>query len=120
MDTLTILIEARKLIESPKHWCQGKLHYGGAHCSIGAIDRVTHGAYFGSPAIVALVTAIGFPLISVWNDHPRRKHSEVLAAFDKAIAAERAKFEAQFLDPQQTQSDCTEPSSTRAAAELVP
>lgn len=121
MDTLTVLIEARKLIEKPKNWCHKGGRKGVAVCSILAINeaagqsgRAHHGA------VKALVQVISHPIIAVWNDHPRRKHSEVLAAFDKAIATERAKFEAQFLDPQQTQSDCTEPNFTRAAAELVP
>lgn len=116
-NTLTVLINARKLIEKPENWGQ----WFRSRCAGEAI--VDAGGEWTGKHGFALAAAIGLSIphhIPTWNDAPGRKHSEVLAAFDKAIANERAKFEAQFLDPQQTQSDCTEPSSTRAAAELVP
>lgn len=44
-------------------------------------------------ALDALRDAIGgTDTVIAWNDAPERTHAEVLAAFDKAIAAERAKL----------------------------
>lgn len=56
-------------------------------CSLGALERVD-GSY-QKEATNLLWEAIEGPIVT-FNDAPKRKHAEVLAAFDKAIAlAER-------------------------------
>ncbi len=96
-----ILIAARAKIEAPERWTQGEYarnKRGGCvdenspsaacWCIVGAIGSVSmeqqHAAW--GP----LIAAIGGPAnlhIPNWNDAPERTHAEVLAAFDRAIAA---------------------------------
>ena len=42
-------------------------------------------------ALATLKRIIGSHEIVPWNDAPERTHAEVMAAFDRAIAAEQAK-----------------------------
>lgn len=115
MDTLTVLIKAKKLVEI--NWVDHIPRNADEHCMLTAMIEAGDSAF---KACRAFIPIIGTSAPGSFNDTPGRTLAEVLDVFDKAIANERAKFEAQFLDPQQTLSDCTEPSSTRAAAELVP
>ena len=97
-----VLRAARKLIERPEQWWKDS---GGdpipkdKHCAMLAIQRsmpktttarmrilfdesrdyVRRGAGLDSEVMV-----------SIWNDHSRRTHPEVLAAFDRAIALAEA------------------------------
>lgn len=97
--TLQTLEDARKLIEKPDAW-RKSCPRDGAFCAQTAISRA-----FDQPdahprkEFEALGRAIGFQHeISVgdiwhWNDRLSRTHAEVLAAFDRAIEAERNKAE---------------------------
>jgi hypothetical protein len=86
------LIRARMLIEA-KGWCQGKLQdpTTGAFCIAGAIMCAS--ARFASLQTQMDTTdlfsriAIGGAGIPRWNDAPGRTVTEVLEAFDRAIAA---------------------------------
>lgn len=94
------LIAARALIK--QGWCKGRYSkttaagqtqycvLGALHAATGNLDRL----YKPTPARVR--TAINWLVdhlgkqpgvgIDDWNDEPRRKKAEVLAAFDRAIA----------------------------------
>lgn len=90
MNTVDVLIAARKLIEKPENWCRETYETdSGAYCAVGAISRaaVPDGDY--GHALNVLEDVVGHGNIEVWND--AHTHAEVLAAFDAAIAAERAK-----------------------------
>jgi len=100
--TLEILVKARELIAEPERWtqgafardehgfsryvCPGEFDYT-CYCASGALRAA--GGYTTHPAYNAIHT--GGPAVCVWNDAPGRTHAEVLAAFDAAIATERAK-----------------------------
>lgn len=103
MTTIEILKGARALIE--KGWCQGRYatDTNGApasersdnavcFCISGALFRLGAGA--GAPASYAVRAAIDYAYLVAWNDKRGRTKEQVLAAFDKAIAAESAKVEA--------------------------
>src|SRR5262245_59984374 len=96
--TLDILIAARSKLARPEQWWNGRAGpTTGFHtvCLMGAVSLTCHdkGDAFYEPALLALRSVIGpIPgLLSEWNDAPGRRHSEILAAFDAAIAAERRK-----------------------------
>lgn len=95
--TLQVLIDARKLIEQPENWYGGgQIDWGLKHCSLSAIGKAEEslGLYPGdSRAANALRVAAEIKFVSSWNDAPNRTHADILAAFDKAIAAERARLD---------------------------
>lgn len=97
MTTKEILIAARALIEKPEHWMQGAYaaKHGGVHvdpwavdacawCAWGAVSKFTPLRYF-TPAYDALKAVVG--CLPDFNDDNGTTHAEVLAAFDRAIAA---------------------------------
>lgn len=103
--TRDILIAARALIEKPERWIKGKFFdtrwvkgkpAQDCYCAVGAISQA--GFYLArtalnEDAISAVSVGAGLPAktywkpLSNWNDAPERTHAEVLAAFDRAIAA---------------------------------
>ncbi len=104
MTTKEILIAARAKIEAPERWTQGEFarskidrrvkatsDRAECWCIMGAVDAVVK----NDPdrfrdANLAVGHAIGIRElreIADWNDDPARTHAEVLAAFDRAIAA---------------------------------
>lgn len=100
MDAHEVLVRARNLIDDPKDWCgdAGSSVTRGPRCAVHAIIH----AYVGPGAVsrpsVLDESLRGFgdvigndgaavPPIVRWNDDTRRTHAEVIAAFDKAIAA---------------------------------
>lgn len=107
MKTVTILKRARKLLSNPKRWCQwryGQTKEGWlvdpeakaaySFCAVGAIRRVAKDAADddATEAAKALLDRCvpGYSIID-YNDAKKRKHEQVLAVFDKAIArAEKA------------------------------
>lgn len=101
-----ILIAARAKIEAPERWTQGKFAQtpmadevppdsplASCWCVLGAIAAITHDDPHDIRDEVywPIHKAIGLPAdslaIPAWNDAPTRTHAEVLAAFDRAIAA---------------------------------
>ena len=95
-DTLQVLIEARKLIEKPENWTQGELardeggtschpERGVRWCAEGAIQKATGDYYYYD--IMKAITG-DFALYKFNDTHT---HAEVLAAFTRAIEAERAR-----------------------------
>lgn len=95
MTTVEILEKARGLIDTPEKWCN-HLPYEGerAICASFAIDRaaaacgVDRGQAWRALCLAATGTRCG---LGSWNDSPERTHSDVMQAFDRAIAAEKAK-----------------------------
>lgn len=97
--TRDMLIEARALVE--KGWCQGyqaKDETGAcvSHESAKARSFCAYGACWraegtvSGPASMALRRAFGSLGVGTWNDAPDRTQADVLALFDRAIAAEPA------------------------------
>lgn len=94
MTTLQVLRAARELLVTAG-WCQLGYTRDGCFCSEGAINRVTSGfAHVGNlagrDAKSALESVVGRPpgMLIPWNDRRDRTQADVLAAFDRAIAAE--------------------------------
>lgn len=96
-----VLREARKLIERPEGWVKGRdaLDRDGnsvyaysrdacAFCAVGAIMRSCDARW--GRVVSAVKSANGIDALWSWNDAPERTHAEVLAAFDRAIAAEES------------------------------
>lgn len=83
------LIAARKIIETPEKWWRGQRKpKPGQRCIYGAIHAVED--CVARPAVYRrLQKVVGVERLNEWNDAPGRKHAEVLAAFDKAIALRR-------------------------------
>jgi hypothetical protein len=98
-----ILIAARAKIEAPERWTHGAYARDAAGrkveptcpdavrwCVRGAIDASTEQHSNKRPSSVLFSQAVagyGALYIPIWNDAPNRTHAEVLAAFDRAIAA---------------------------------
>jgi len=100
--TIAILTNARAFIA--KGWCQGKSALDGdgnpidathpqavRFCIFGAFDAT--GIILEDPVIELFKEASGLPPdrpLTGWNDEPGRTQSEVLEAFDRAIAKANA------------------------------
>lgn len=89
MSTRGNLIAARKLIENESDWCQGGFtNDAGARCALQAIYDAK-GVHWcdgvRAPEYKALKEAMGGQFPGDFND--AHTHAEVLAAFDRAIAA---------------------------------
>ena len=91
------LIAARKLIEREDKWGKGEYEYQGFMCAIGAIAAVQ----CGSPGSAersedgkALASALPDDMekhtfyVTIYNDAPETTHADILALFDRAIAAQ--------------------------------
>jgi hypothetical protein len=87
-----LLRDAKTLIENPQNWAQWRYQtFGGRHCAVGALRAVAKG--LNDPRIEwsahALLNTVarsrGFSSAEEMND--RSSHSDVLDAFDSAIAA---------------------------------
>lgn len=103
LTVLEVLENARALIADPERWTRSALARdsagGEVHerhpnacqwCALGALAKCSECAPLFSPAIHALHVAIpGRPSIADLND--RDGHAAVLAMYDRAIAAEKAK-----------------------------
>lgn len=105
-NTKEILVRARKLISTPEKWTQGTYARDKANnstpyssrqavcfCTSGAIHRAhielgedLSDAPFAVLSLYSPITKRNG--IAYWNDMTDRRHSEVLALFDRAIAGE--------------------------------
>ena len=99
MSAKDILVAAKALISKPENWTQevcARDAFGmpvasndGAAicwCSIGAINRVEHSGKDYNHALTTLESLVPHGSIPSFNDFPDRKHEEILALFDRAIA----------------------------------
>lgn len=94
------LVEARKLIEEEKNWVKGAYKREGIFprsplfCAVGTLREID-GEYEGL-ARKALGQALqgngptgnGWYSVPRFNDHPNTTHADILALFDRAIAAQ--------------------------------
>ncbi len=98
MTTVQILTKARALVAARGGWTRGTLfNYGHSYCSIGAVQMAASGSPYHTTArtmkalnVLARANKIEVP-IADWNDKASRKKREIVAAFDKAIKAEKQK-----------------------------
>lgn len=107
MNTLEVLIAARKLIEKPENWTRAFLardNYGDpvyvhsdkavCFCAMGALHKAvgeTQGEFLDvvDDAAATLASAARIDTVAGFND--THTHDEVLVLFDKAIEMEKAK-----------------------------
>lgn len=96
MNTLEILTAARAKITDPQNWGQGlrrkRINFESC-CAAEAIEGVAPHSIERKCAYLALANAAGLDLLGQiwrWNDTLDRTHAEVIAAFDRAIAAVQA------------------------------
>lgn len=99
------LIAAKALIDTPEKWGRGDYeNEAGCLCAYGAIMKAKYGfvlEYDDGPfsedhaLMHALppLSGVKFDLadVSAFNDHPDTTHADIMALFDRAIAAEEAK-----------------------------
>lgn len=110
METYQKLEQALALIADEKNWCQGSLHDNGRYCAIGAYHMADHGHWFGrlsrsgQKVRLALVDALptGDFELRVFNNS--RSHAEVIALFQRAISAEKAKAGTYVELPKETEA----------------
>lgn len=96
MNAREVLIRARALIAEPGTWTQGvdrrmivRVNAPGdglARCANGAISDATDDLDAQRAARLRLIAEIA-TFIPYWNDEPGRTQRQVLAMFDRAIAA---------------------------------
>ncbi len=89
-ETVRVLRAARERIE--RGWCQGTgLDERGNVCALAALGGQFRDGQtmFADRAMRLLRDAIGGRCVPEWNDAPGRTKSDVLAAYDRAIAAAR-------------------------------
>ena len=98
MTTLEVLKAARAKIEKPENWCRGKLkEYAGdtgpacKWCASGAVYDICPAGRAYWDSLDALANLVVDRSVSRFNDNPHTTHSDILALFDKAIAAEESK-----------------------------
>lgn len=101
--TAAVLRRAKALIDTPDKWTQGtgartasgqsveRRNGGVCFCALVAIQHVAYD-HLNTSAVeseYAFARAIDRTPsgIAIWNDAPERTHPEVMAAFDRAIAA---------------------------------
>lgn len=90
------LVAAKALIDTPEKWGKGNYDKDGCMCAMGALMAVTAAsswAVIGTPIHVALTQALpdGQFAVVPFNDEDETTHADVMALFDRAIAAEPSK-----------------------------
>lgn len=90
------LVAAKALIDTPRKWRKGDYDRGGRCCAVGAVVRVVGGeisdAEYSSAALAleaALLPEQG-KKVFLFNDNPTTTHADIMALFDRAIAAAEA------------------------------
>ncbi|HEY3620727.1 MAG TPA: hypothetical protein VGK96_28320 [Candidatus Sulfotelmatobacter sp.] len=90
MNAIEWLQKARKRIENPENWAQGRYRCGNSFCAVGAlyIEEDNMGNQCAFNKVYELLQDVclsmgGTRSISYFNDH--HSHAEVIAAFDEAI-----------------------------------
>jgi len=93
------LVAAKALIDTPEKWRKGPNFYvGKCHCAMTAAgEAIRDGGNWQDRAVairLAMVDALPEPFRSLnhfhvidFNDHPATTHADVMALFDRAIAA---------------------------------
>ncbi len=96
-DVKETLIVARQLLAEPRNWKQRAFGKDNCFCIVGAVAKALGKPpldIYDHPVVIALHKASGLTgeedhdvQLFSWNDDPDRKHPEILALLDKAIAA---------------------------------
>ena len=88
-----ILRAAKRLIDAPEKWCKGTTDgQNGSTCMYGALGDAINTAGvadLGNPLMRYLDAACG-QAAPLWNDLPTTTHTDILGAFDRAIALAEA------------------------------
>lgn len=91
------LIAARALIDTPEKWAQGEDLAQGGLCAALACSAVSHGPTNDFDAMRSALIGVmpgsshsGPMKLVNFNDHPDTTHADVMALFDRAIAAAEA------------------------------
>jgi len=87
------LIAARALIDTPERWIKGESRIGDCFCALGAIGVVSGpgaepGLWNGCHEALAHAVPNGDLYVARFNDDPDTTHADILALFDRAIAAQ--------------------------------
>ena len=94
------LIAAKALIDTPEKWLKYDLRNEDrtCFCAIGAIEMAAeygpnNGDLFNSPEVIALASSLPRPSdtwtdVSFFNDRKSTKHPDIMALYDRAIAAQ--------------------------------
>lgn len=86
------LIAAKALIDTPEKWIKGELHTkrGAQHCYCiyGALAQVVRTEEDDAGVVRALRAVAPHRYLSVFNDDPATTHADIMALFDRAIAAQ--------------------------------
>lgn len=88
------LIAARALIDTPEKWGKGSFRaVDGCLCAVGALGVATTGNAhdWSASAYNALYDALpetAYAGVPSYNDNPNTTHAEIMALFDRAIAAQ--------------------------------
>jgi hypothetical protein len=103
MTTLEVLKAARELIATPDKWSQGAMARNAdgrpvwaaandavCFCAEGAIQRAGAGMFNRAFNVVVDLVETGDPLHR-FNDASTTSHEDILALFDRAIAAEESR-----------------------------
>jgi hypothetical protein len=98
--TIGVLARARELIADEQRWCRRSFARGWAgipvsakstiaqrFCALGAIMRAAHELRVPAEDARSALEWQTIRPIQDWNDDPARRHAEVIAKFDAAIAA---------------------------------
>lgn len=103
MNTIEVLRAARELISDSARWTKGtsardingqkcEISRGVSWCALGAADKFSAGRGAAGAALhAALASMPGNELRMVTSYNDSHTHAEVLALFDRAIAAEEAR-----------------------------
>jgi hypothetical protein len=86
------LIAARALIDMPEKWGKGSYQEGGCHCAIGAVLKVQGllgiSCFAGDEENALKAALPTLDMVEHFNDHPFTTHADIMALFDRAIAAQ--------------------------------
>lgn len=91
--TAEVLRDAKALIADPDRWIKGRnqmiLDGRKCYCSVGAIEAAAQDDSAYTAAWIALHDSL-YTWPAQFNDSPKTTHADVMAAFDRAIAAEES------------------------------
>lgn len=94
MTTAEVLRAARALIDTPEKWGQGfNSRRPGTCCALEALEAVaqtTGTDHHAADDALRIAVPLSGVYTTTWNDARSTTHADVLAAFDRAIAAESA------------------------------
>jgi hypothetical protein len=88
------LIAAKALIDTPEKWIKGSFHKAGCFCAVGALGMASNGnpENWGYDEREALLRALPVDAVAysvaLFNDDPDTTHADIMALFDRAIAAQ--------------------------------